>query len=415
MLTRSTRWLPVLAAALSCGCAEQAEPSGAAGAGAAAEPAAVQLASPEVRESARTLRASGSLLADEVTTIAARVAGRVIAIQQDLGDEVGSGQTLLLLDPTDYALVKAERQLALEQELASLGLSALPEADFDVAGLPAVRRAAAQAANAQARYERGSRLTSSGPPVISEQELDDLRTAAESAAADVELERQSAGATLAQARVLEGQLQIASQRLSDTVHRVPEAAPDAAYRVAARFVAVGDSVAVGAPLFRLVDTDPLRLRVPMPERHAAAVRVGQTVTVRVEGFEETFTGAVTRIAPEVDTATRTFQTELSLPNPGARLKPGTFATADVRIASEPVLMAPEACVRSFAGLTKVLRVREGKVEELRVTLGARADGWVEVLAGASADDRLVLNPAPNLVTGSPVIERASEGADAGPR
>jgi RND family efflux transporter MFP subunit len=404
--------LTVLAAALG-GCAEPADP--AASATVASAPIAVEIAVPELRESVRTLRATGSLLADEVTTLAARVPGRVIAIQQDMGDEVRAGQTLLLLDPTDYALVKAERQLAWEQELARLGLRELPSDDFDLSSLPAVRRAAAQAANAEARYQRGSRLTSSGPPVISEQELDDLRTAAESAAADVELERQAAGATLAQARVLDGQLQIAAQRLSDTVHRVPDAAPDAAYRVAARFVAVGDSVAVGAPLFRLVDTDPLRLRVPMPERHASAVHVGQVVTVHVEGFAEPFTGAVTRIAPEVDTATRTFLTELSLPNPGARLKPGTFASAAVRIASEQVLMAPEACVRTFAGLAKVVRVRDGRAEEARVTLGARAGGWVELLDGVSAEDRLVLHPGPELVTGSPVIERASGGADAGPR
>ncbi len=407
------RWLPVLAAALSSACAEPAKPAGSAAA--APAPIPVQLVAPELRDSPRTLRATGSLLPEEVTTIAARVPGRVVAVLQDLGDEVAAGQILLRLDPTDYALVQAERQLALAQELARLGLRELPADDFDLSGLPAVRRAAAQAANAEARHERGSRLTSAEPPVISEQELDDLRTAAESAAAEVELARQAAGATLAQARVLEGQLQIARQRLSDTVHRVPDAEPAAVYRVAERFVAVGDSVAVGTPLFRLVDPDPLKLRVAIPERHAAAVRIGQTAAVQVEGFAEAFTGAVTRLAPEVDTATRTFLAELSLPNPGARLRPGTFAAADVRVASEPVLMAPEACVRTFAGVTKVLRVREGRAEELRVTLGVRAAGWVELLAGASAEDRLILNPGPELVTGSLVLEHASEGADAGPR
>lgn len=402
----------MLAALLLGACGHAAESPAPAPALTAVE---VQVAAPAVRELARSLRVSGSLQADQETTIAARVAGRVLMIAKDLGDEARPGETLLLLDPTDAALLRAERRRALEQALAQLGLGELPAGALATEDLPEVKQALARAANEEARYERGSRLTSRQPPVISEQELADLRAAWEVAAAQVEIERKTAAAALAQARVLEAQLRIAEQRLLDTDHRAPDPAGQTVYRVAERFVAVGDSVAVGAPLFRLVATQELKLRVPIPERHAAAIQAGQTARVRLEAYDEDFQGAVARIAPGVDEATRAFLAEIRLPNRDGRLKPGSFATAEIGIGSVRVLTIPEACVRRFAGLAKVLRVRDGKAEELRVTLGESAEGIVEVLSGLAAEDRLVLNPGAALVTGTPVILREDQGADAGPR
>ena len=67
--------------------------------------------------------------------------------------------------------------------------------------------------------------------------------------------------------------------------------------IAQRIATVGDYVAIGTPILRLVKTDPLRLRLDVPERESSAVRVGQSVRVSVEGDTNVYTGKIARIAP----------------------------------------------------------------------------------------------------------------------
>jgi membrane fusion protein (multidrug efflux system) len=174
------------------------------------------------------------------------------------------------------------------------------------------------------------------------------------------------------------------------------------YEVAARIVTPGDFVKVGSPLIKLVDADPLKLRVPVTERRLGTIEKGQQVVVKVEAFPETFVGTVSRVSPAVDTATRTFAVEILVPNPDRVLKPGSFATAEIEIGREPALLVPESVVRSFAGLNKLVLVRDGKAAEQQVELGDRSDGMVEVRSGLAGEDVVVLTSAATLTSGVPV-------------
>ena len=77
------------------------------------------------------------------------------------------------------------------------------------------------------------------------------------------------------------------------------------------------------------------------------------------------------MSPAVDTATRTFAVEILVPNPDRVLKPGSFATAEIETGRESALLVPESVVRSFAGLNKIVLVRDGKASEQQVELGDR--------------------------------------------
>ena len=171
-------------------------------------------------------------------------------------------------------------------------------------------------------------------------------------------------------------------------------------------VTVGDFVQIGTPLMRVVDGDPLKLRVPIPERRLGTVRKDQPVTVRVEAFDRDFEGRVSRISPAVDTATRTFAVEILVSNTDGALKPGSFATAEIEVGRERALMVPETAVVTFAGVHKVVLVRDGKAQEQPVELGQRADGMTEILEGIGVDDAVVTNPSGALTTGTPVTVSA---------
>ena len=176
-------------------------------------------------------------------------------------------------------------------------------------------------------------------------------------------------------------------------------------------VSVGDYVQIGAPLLRLVDADPLKLRVPVTERRLGKVQKGQHVTVKIDAFPDTFAGEVVRVSPAVDTATRTFQVEILVPNSDRTLKPGSFATASIEVGRETALVLPKACIVTFAGLSKVVLVREGKVVEQVVELGDEVGEVVEINGGVTPDDSVVMSPSASLTTGTAVTVSAAAAGE----
>lgn len=373
-------------------------------------PFEVELTSPERASVRRHVHATGTLFGEEQTTVAAKVPGRVAEMFVDVGAVLEPGATLAQLETVDYELALNERRRAFEQALARLGLSEIPQGEVEVDELPTVVRARLQAENGHARYERGRLLRERTPPAMSEQDYLDLQTAWSVAKADHRLAQLNARAQLAEARALQAQIDSARQRLTDTLHIVPGASrPGARYSVTARRVSVGDYVVIGAPLFELIDSDPLELRVRVPEREVARVRVGQQAQLRVEAYAEAFLGRVARVNPSVDVRTRTFEVELEVPNSDGRLRAGSFATVDIESDLESgVLMVERASVATFAGVHKVFVSVEGRAQERVVELGPEFDGRFEVVRGLEGSERIVRRPAPGLATGALLRETTGE-------
>jgi RND family efflux transporter MFP subunit len=419
---RSTTWLLGLAALAACA----PEPSGSNGAADTAgasvvsnaerAPVDVTLAKAERTSLQRSVETTGALFGEEQVTLSAKVSGRVHAVLHDVGDEVDSGEVLARQETLDYELAVAERERAFEQGLASLGLQAMPDASFSVAGLPTVESARARAANAKARFDRGEVLYRSDSASVSDQELADLSTAYDVARSELALAELDVRAQIAELRTLSAQIATARQRLADTQIAAPVGlrpgdrdgvAAKQRYAIAQRLVGVGDFVTVGAPLFELVDRDPIELRVRVPEKHAAAIAVGQAVKFSIEGEAERLTGRVTRLQPMIDPRTRTLEVRIEAPNPEGRLRVGAFARAEIFTHVDTrALVVPRSAVTVFAGVPKLFVVEEGRVKERLVALGAEAGDSVEVVSGLSEGESYVLAPPANLAGGTPV--RAAE-------
>ncbi len=398
---------------LVAGCGAASEPEQ--GRSADLEAVPVQLARLERGPLQRRVQATGTLFGEEEATISAKVAGRVAAVFHDVGDALRSGDPLARIEATDYELALAERRRAFEEALAHLGLEQLPEPPYSVDSLPAVERARLQSENAKARYERGRILHERVPPAISDQDFADIETGWEVAQADHRLAQLTAQAQIAEARTLEAQIASAQQRLNDTLHVVPRgerppeldggsapAVPDE-YVVTARRVSVGDYVLVGAPMFELLDPDPLKLRVRIPEKEVARVRIGQEARLTVEAYADPFAGRVARINPAVDVATRTFEVEIAVPNGERRLRAGSFAKVEIETDVEPnAAFAPGSAVTTFAGVHKVFVVEDGKARE-RVVQPGQVDGArLEIVHGLADGESFVVAPPPGLTTGTPV-------------
>ncbi|MFP5286172.1 MAG: efflux RND transporter periplasmic adaptor subunit [Thermoanaerobaculia bacterium] len=354
----------------------------------------VRVVRAETGNLARTVVVSGTLGADEEAEIGPKIAGRLNSLAVDLGDHVRRGQVLARLSPTDLELRVRQAENALQQARAQLGLSGSART-VDPADTALVKQAAANLTQARLTRDRMARLLEQ--QLIPQQDFD----AAEAALQVAEARHQEAIETARTRQALVGQrsseLEIARQALRDSTVTAPF---DGMIRE--RLASLGDYVAVGQPVVVLVRVHPLRLRLEVPEREAAGVRVGQPVRLTVEGDPGTHEGRVARISPAIREESRTLLVEAEVPNPNGRLRPGSFAKAEiVTQADEPAVLVPTSAVVSFAGIEKVIGVADGKAVEKRVKTGRRAGDRVEILEGAAAGDVVVVQPG-NLVDGQPV-------------
>jgi multidrug efflux pump subunit AcrA (membrane-fusion protein) len=385
------------------------------------EPVAVTLAPVATRPVQRSVEVVGTLYGDEEAVISAKVPGRITTIFKDVGDRSGPGEPLAQIDRIDFELARTQQRMAVQESLAKLGLTEFPAGAFDPAKVPLVERAKLQAQNAESKFRRGEQLFKQTPPLLSEQDYADLKTAYDVARSDYDVQLLSARSILAEAGTRKSELDLAEQRLADTTVRAPAAAETAAsavsaatthagagrYAVAARHVSVGEYVREGTAMFRLVAADPIKFRAKVPERFVAQVRVGQRATVSVEAYNDVFTGQVARINPAIDLASRTFEVEVTVPNADGRLQPGGFARGSIlTYTDENVLFVPREALVTFAGVSKVFTVADGKAVDHTVQVGVTLDGQVEIVKGlkAGAGD-VVVGGAAKLAGGAPVTAK----------
>jgi RND family efflux transporter MFP subunit len=362
---------------------------------AAAPPRLVETVPVATRALERTVTATGSLAPLDHATLTMKVPGRLCEIAVDLGSAVRTGDLIAHIEPRDYELRVQQAAAALAQARAALGLP--PEGTNDLLALEStspVREARAvfdEAAGNRARVQSLAK-----EKIASASELDTVEASfvvASNRLVKAFEEGRGRQAALAQRRA---ELELARQQLADTILRAPFAGA-----VELRQASLGEFIATGTPIVTLVRTDPLRLRLEVPERKAPAVRAGQAVRFHADGDTNRFTARITRLSPAISDDNRMLRVEGDVPGAGM-LRPGAFVRAEIiTVPEDPGLTVPLSALIVFAGLEKVVTVQDGQALERTVTTGRRGSDWVEIVAGLKSGDPVVVNPG-NLRTGEPV-------------
>ncbi len=346
----------------------------------------VRTVRPEMRPMARRIAATGTLAADEKSILSAKVAGRLQPFPVDLGSTVNEGDLLAQIEPRDYELGLQQAAAALAQARTALGL--LPEAEADTLELDqvsAVRQAKAVLEEATANRERVKSLTTSG--IAAQSELDTAESAYKVAISRRDAALEDARARIATVAQRRAEFELARKHLADASVRAPFHGA-----VQARLAHVGEYVAPDTPILELVKTDPLRLRLQVPERESSMVREGQAVRLFVEGDTNSYAGQVARLSPALDEQNRMLMVEADVPRRGS-LRPGLFARAEIVVAEhEEGLSVPAAALVTFAGIEKVVVASAGKALEKVVATGRRGPDWVEIVSGLDPGDEVILNP-----------------------
>jgi hypothetical protein len=147
-----------------------------------------------------------------------------------------------------------------------------------------------------------------------------------------------------------------------------------------------------------------RLEAQVEESHLGAVRVGQPVSVALDGVDRTLDARVSEIVPAVDAASRAYTVKIDLPALTA-IRSGLFGRATFQLGSRPLLAIPASAVTERGQLQSVLVADNGIARTRLITAGQKVKDRVEVLSGLTAGEKVIFPVPQGLSDGSRVEVR----------
>jgi RND family efflux transporter MFP subunit len=360
-------------------------------------PVMVRSVAAKAKRIQRVVESVGTFYPYEEAIISAEVDGKVDDVKIDLGDIVSQGQVLVHIADEEQRYLLAQQEAQLRQSLERLGLKDEKDRVKDVKETPEVRRAAADMEEAEQRYRRARSLAEQG--IGAQADLDQYQARFNSARAAYDATINQARNLIQEVERYKAVLELQRKKLRDTTVRAPFAG-----LVKERTVTVGQFTRANTPLLTLVKTDPIRLRVEIPEKMGPWIKPGQIAEILVEAYEDRkISGKIWRVSPTVDAAKRTFVVEALVPNPNNQLKPGSYARARVPTdRMDTVLMVPYRAVNYVLGSNKVYAINNGVIDARDVKLGDRIEEDVEVSEGLAEGDVVALGNLNRLDTGTRV-------------
>jgi membrane fusion protein, multidrug efflux system len=313
---------------------------------------------------------TGSIQPERKADLRAEVAAVVLQVLKENGEAVKQGDVLVKLDET-----------AIRDNLSSAEASA---------------RSAAQALDqAERQVERMKTLRASG--MTSAQAMDDAEVRRNSAASEVAAARSRAA--------------LARQQLSRTVVRAPFDGI-----VSDRKVSAGDTATMGKELVKVIDPRSMRFEGRVSADKIAAVKVGQPVGFRINGYAgQEFRGVVKRVDPAANEITRQVEVLVAFaPNSVQPRVSGLYGEGHIEAESTAALMLPEGALLKAGDKSYTWRIKGTTLNKAELVIGQRdaRTGSYEVRSGLAAGDVVLRNPNSSLKDGQQVTMAASKMASA---
>ena len=290
--------------------------------------------------------AVGTVQAEHLAAVTSRAVANIVEMRVSAGQQVASGDTLVVLDDRDL-------QHRVEQ------------------AQDAVRGAEATLAQAQSDYQRDKPLF--GQQVITPYDFEHTQTNLKTAEANLHRLQQAE--------------KEAEVNLSYAVIRTPFTGV-----VVDKLANIGDLAAPGKPLFTMYEQGRLWLEANVPEDMLAGIHIGELRSVRIDARSRDLRGRVVETVPSSDPATRTVVVRVHLEDP-REIVPGMFGRLLIPSAPEQVVTVSASAVTRAGQLTMVDIVDQGRVQRRTVQLGRAIGARFEVLSGLSAGETVVLHNA----------------------
>lgn len=338
--------------------------------------------------------------------VMAKVSGYLKKITVDTGDRVTEGQLLAELEVPE-----------MRDEMAKLTAQADRLRAEIARAQQEVERSRTANDLAQLSYSRLAAVTKSKPGLVAQQEIDVARnrslitqsqiSSAQSALSAAEQTLKMNEAEIARAHTIEAYTKVTAPFGGVVTKR---------YADPGAMIQAGISSHTQAmPVVRISQTHVLRLVLPVPESAVPRLRTGALIGVRVPALDREFQGRVARSTGKIQTATRTMDTEVDVPNPSGLLVPGMFAEARLTLAENlSALSVPIGAVEEESGHKSVMVVTGGgKIELRHVETGLENADRVEIRKGLAEGELVVTGSRGLLKPGQKVEPRPTKSSAKG--
>ena len=167
----------------------------------------------------------------------------------------------------------------------------------------------------------------------------------------------------------------------------------------------GSNTAPRTDLFDISQTRTLRVYVNVPEEYSQAVKPGEaTADITLSEFpDKRFSGKLVRTSDAISATTRTLLAEVDLENPGGTLFSGSYSEVHLKVpAQNSTFLLPVSALIFRGEKLQVGVVKNGRAAVTDITPGHDFGNQIEVVAGLTADDQVIVNPSDSLISGESV-------------
>ena len=357
----------------------------------------------------------------EETAIYSRTSGYVRERFVDIGDRVAAGKALAQIDTPELDQELSQARAALAQTRSSLAQAraSLTQSQANLSQAhAALDQSKANEGFAGITADRFTRLERD--ELVAHQDADEKRTALAASHAATAVSQANVAAMQANIGALEASVGAAQANVAANEANVQRLmALQSFQRVEAPFAGIitargtdrgalitaGSGNGASPPLFRIARVENLRIFVNVPQTFVRSIAVGQEVRVLVPEYpQRPFVGKIASTAGALDPASRTLLTEVRLRNDDHALMPGMYAQVKFSLVSAAdVWVIPATALIARAAGPQVVTVRgDGTVHYVSVQLGRDLGQSLEILAGLSGTERLVVSPPDGLKEGGRV-------------
>ena len=323
------------------------------------------------------------------TPLFAKVTGYVAKWNVDIGDPVRKGDVLAELDVPEMVVEVRQKEASIRQAQAQVQQAKA-----------AVLTAQARLERSKSQYERLARVGKGG--ALDDENVDEARLGYEAGKAALEKSKADVSAAEALVEVAKANRDYAQTMLRYTEIRAPYDGVVTQKNVSAGdLLRPADAGAKGRPLYVVQQLDPVRVFVNVPGADAAWVKDGGPVSLRLQGAGgELFQGKVTRNAHSLGPQARTLRTEIDIPNPEKKLKPGMYVQSRITVEHPDVWTLPAAAVLTEGDQTFCYTVADGRAVRTSLQVGLRGGGLVEVLKKQARPASAVAEGRWEVITGA---------------
>ena len=331
----------------------------------------------------RVLTLAGQFQPYQVVDVHPKVSGYMARIHVDIGDVVHKGQTLAVLEVPELKAELQQTVYALQQSNEEI-----------IRAQHEISRAEAAHAALHAQSERLKQAAAAQPGLIAQQELDDA--ASKDLASEAQVD--AAKAAMAAAKQHAGAAHADNQRVQ-ALHDYTNVTAPLDGVVIWRYADTGALIQGGTnsnsqdlPIVRLSQSNQLRLRIPVPEDDVKYVHAGDTLQVRVDAINRSFTGKIVRFTRDINFETRTMETEVDVENKDLSIAPGMYANTMLQLAhvGNVVTIPVEALILNGRQRAVYLVDSSNHVRARNVEVGLEGSKLAEIKSGLNPGDRVIL-------------------------